>query len=780
MLKIVSNYLTRNDCYKSGRTIKPIGMQLHTIGTAQNTASQLASYWNQGGIEACVHYCVDAEQEGLVYQFLPDNRRSWADGGFGNNNLITVELMESDFMRYTGGANYVITNDAKFRSNITTAYNTAVQFFAQKCKQYGWNPLEKMSNGLYRVSSHDEGRRLGLSTSHVDPTHVWGKLGFTMDQFRKDVAKAMGGEIVEVNSDMYRVRKSWADESSQIGAFTVLDNAKKACVYGYKVFDNNGNVVFENNTKPSGTQWTEFVGLSEKDAAEKILELARQDYEKSGILASVTAAQMILESGYVTTELSKANNCFGMKTVLSGNSWPNSTWDGVSKVNIATKEEYTPGVITTIHADFRKYPRIEDSVADHSAYLLGAKNGSRLRYEGLTRCPDYRAAITLIKNGGYATDSKYIDKICNIIERYNLARYDKKNAATALPLPKPETGANTQNNAVPAAQPVDKYVVRRTFDETVFQLGAFSVLDNAKALADKNLGYQVFDTTTKAVVYSPSLTAIQKFIAKLMQYDQYMQYDNKNKKQWVYYNGKKSAKTFWNARKNNKRWTNCVSGVQWAAVDSGLCGSDGICWYGQKGGNIRWTTKNAEANAKKYFNIYHINGKKTVKECVSDGTIKPGDIITYVSMNHTNVYLGNNRSFDSGHAYCAKSGEGAPFKKWCGGLSHGSQKVGCILRAKNSTTQPSSKPTVPDTPKPAPSTPSVKPNVKYRVQCGSYKDVKNAKAMVKKMTAKGISASVTNHGLWIAQAGIFSDKSNADRLAKTISAKGLPVAVIKM
>lgn len=780
MLKIVSNYLTRNDCYKSGRTIKPIGMQLHTIGTAQNTASQLASYWNQGGIEACVHYCVDAEQEGLVYQFLPDNRRSWADGGFGNNNLITVELMESDYMRYTGGANYVITNDAKFRNNITTAYNTAVQFFAQKCKQYGWNPLEKMSNGLYRVSSHDEGRRLGLSTSHVDPTHVWGKLGFTMDQFRKDVAKAMGGEIVEVNSDMYRVRKSWADASSQIGAFTVLDNAKKACVYGYKVFDNNGNVVFDNNTKPSGTQWTEFVGLSEKDAAEKILELARQDYEKSGILASVTAAQMILESGYVTTELSKANNCFGMKAVLSGNSWPNSTWDGVSKVNIATKEEYTPGVITTIHADFRKYPKIEDSVADHSAYLLGAKNGSRLRYEGLTGCPDYRAAITLIKNGGYATDSKYIDKICNIIERYNLARYDKKNAATVLPIPKPETGANTQNNAVPAAQPVDKYVVRRTFDETVFQLGAFSVLDNAKALADKNLGYQVFDATTKAVVYSPSLTAIQKFIAKLMQYDQYMQYDNKNKKQWVYYNGKKSAKTFWNARKNNKRWTNCVSGVQWAAVDSGLCGSDGICWYGQKGGNIRWTTKNAEANAKKYFNIYHINGKKTVKECVSDGTIKPGDIITYVSMNHTNVYLGNNRSFDSGHAYCAKSGEGAPFKKWCGGLSHGSQKVGCILRAKNSTTQPSNKPATPEAPKTTPSTPNVKSDVKYRVQCGSYKDVKNAKAMVKKMTAKGISASVTNHGLWIAQAGIFSDKSNADRLAKTISAKGLPVAVIKM
>lgn len=45
-ITIKQNILTKNDCYKSGRTRTAVGMQLHTIGTAQNSASALASYWN--------------------------------------------------------------------------------------------------------------------------------------------------------------------------------------------------------------------------------------------------------------------------------------------------------------------------------------------------------------------------------------------------------------------------------------------------------------------------------------------------------------------------------------------------------------------------------------------------------------------------------------------------------------------------------------------------------------------------------------------------------------
>lgn len=174
-LNIIKNYLTKNDCYKSGRTITPIGIQIHTIGTAQNTARALADYWNQPGISACVHYAV--EVEGNVLQFLPEHYRSWADAGFGNNSLITIEGMESDHMKYLGGANYTIKDETKFKADIEKTYKGLILLCAKICTEHGWNPTAKLSNGLYLISSHDEGRLAGLSSAHVDPTHVWRKLG---------------------------------------------------------------------------------------------------------------------------------------------------------------------------------------------------------------------------------------------------------------------------------------------------------------------------------------------------------------------------------------------------------------------------------------------------------------------------------------------------------------------------------------------------------------------------------------------------------------------------
>ena len=106
-----------------------------------------------------------------------------------------------------------------------------------------------------------------------------------------------------------------------------------------------------------------------------------------------------------------------MKKLLSSNTWAGSTWDGKSVYTKKTQEQNADGSYITITADFRKYPCVEDSIADHSAYLNGAKNGSNLRYSGLKGSTDYKKAIQIIKDGGYATDQKYVDKIVSIIER---------------------------------------------------------------------------------------------------------------------------------------------------------------------------------------------------------------------------------------------------------------------------------------------------------------------------------------------------------------------------
>lgn len=166
--------------------------------------------------------------------------------------------------------------------------------------------------------------------------------------------------------------------------------------------------------------------MTEKEFVEKIGPLAAQDMKTSGVLASITAAQACLESGYGSTELAvNANNLFGMKCSLSGNTW-DSVWDGVNKYTKKTNEQKPDGTVYTITADFRKYPDILTSIKDHSCYLNGAMNGSKRRYEGLSGEKDYRRAAELIKAGGYATDIAYVDKLCSLIERWDLTQYDKE------------------------------------------------------------------------------------------------------------------------------------------------------------------------------------------------------------------------------------------------------------------------------------------------------------------------------------------------------------------
>lgn len=225
----------------------------------------------------------------------------------------------------------------------------------------------------------------------------------------------------------FRIRKSWSDAKSQLNAYENLNTAIANCPDGYKVYDPYGKVMYPS----SGLKATELKSLSEEKVVSKVGYLFTADEKRSGILACVSMAQFILESGYGHTELAQnANNCFGMKASLSGNTWSGSTWDGKSIYSKKTKEQNPDGTVIEITADFRKYPSVDDSIADHAAYLLGAKKGNELRYKGLKGCADYRKAIQIIKDGGYATDLQYVDKICNIIEKWGLTKYNLKREAS--------------------------------------------------------------------------------------------------------------------------------------------------------------------------------------------------------------------------------------------------------------------------------------------------------------------------------------------------------------
>jgi len=150
---------------------------------------------------------------------------------------------------------------------------------------------------------------------------------------------------------------------------------------------------------------------AQKDFIARVGALASADMNRSGVLASLTVAQAILESGWGASALTKnANALFGIKA--------DSRWKG-RVYSASTKECYDGVNFVTETAVFRAYDSWEQSVSDHSAFLLASA-----RYAAVIGERDYKKACAAIHKAGYATDPGYTEKLVRLIETYGLTAYD--------------------------------------------------------------------------------------------------------------------------------------------------------------------------------------------------------------------------------------------------------------------------------------------------------------------------------------------------------------------
>lgn len=143
----------------------------------------------------------------------------------------------------------------------------------------------------------------------------------------------------------------------------------------------------------------------------KYKKIAQQEMKQSGIPASITLAQGILESGAGYGDLTRrANNHFGIKC---------HGWTGKKVYHDDDKRGEC----------FRKYEHPEQSFKDHSEFLT-----SRKRYAFLFQLDktNYKAWAKGLRKAGYATDPKYPSKLISLIERYNLQVYDLVTADTTV------------------------------------------------------------------------------------------------------------------------------------------------------------------------------------------------------------------------------------------------------------------------------------------------------------------------------------------------------------
>lgn len=201
MIEIVKRHLTLNPCYKANvekadsryvlfQQRGPQGGTLHSVGCPQPSALSFIKAWDKPTYtNSCVHGVIDAET-GIGYETLPPNFRGWhgASGPKGsvNNTHIGIEMCESRWIRYTGGAKFEVLDLAKARADCKRAYDTAVYWFARLAKEWNWNVDTD-------IISHYEGGKKGIASTHADPEHYWSGLGmkYTMDGFRADVKRQM-------------------------------------------------------------------------------------------------------------------------------------------------------------------------------------------------------------------------------------------------------------------------------------------------------------------------------------------------------------------------------------------------------------------------------------------------------------------------------------------------------------------------------------------------------------------------------------------------------------
>ena len=183
--------------------------------------------------------------------------------------------------------------------------------------------------------------------------------------------------------------------------------------------------------------------------------IAIQEMNRTGIPASITLAQGIIESKYGMSTLAKnSNNHFGIKC--------NNNWAGGKYYH--KDDDYVDGKL--VKSCFRTYVDAAESYYDHSAFLMVNK-----RYAFLFELDknDYKGWARGLKKAGYATAKHYATTLIKTIERYKLYNYDK--APSSL------LAVQKNKNTIPKAEKIkEKYLgfsiattssIKQTYAETL-------------------------------------------------------------------------------------------------------------------------------------------------------------------------------------------------------------------------------------------------------------------------------------------------------------------------
>jgi N-acetylmuramoyl-L-alanine amidase CwlA len=194
----------------------------YTAGTG--SARNNCIYFSNGNRNASAHYFIDDDS---IYEYAdPKAYATWHCGD--------------------GGGKYGITNANSIGIEVV---NTGNAFSEAEIEKLAWLVQKLMADfnvPADRVVRHYDASRKSCPAYYVKNSAKWTELHARITTGKAVITPAAKPTPSTQNKITYRVRKKWNDAKSQLGAYSVLANAKAIVDKnpGYSVFDNNGKVVY--------------------------------------------------------------------------------------------------------------------------------------------------------------------------------------------------------------------------------------------------------------------------------------------------------------------------------------------------------------------------------------------------------------------------------------------------------------------------------------------------------------------------------------------------------
>lgn len=182
-------------------------------------------------------------KDGRVSLCVEEKNRSWCTSSSANDQrAVTIEC----------------ASDLKEPYAMNQAvYTSLIKLCTDICRRNGKKKLLWFGDKTKSLNYQPRGDEMVLTVHRwfANKSCPGNWLYARIEDLAAKVTTALGSPTPGDDTQLYRVRKNWADVKSQKGAFKSLDNAKRCAKTnsGYSVFDEKGKVVGESGISVSKT-----------------------------------------------------------------------------------------------------------------------------------------------------------------------------------------------------------------------------------------------------------------------------------------------------------------------------------------------------------------------------------------------------------------------------------------------------------------------------------------------------------------------------------------------